>query len=1140
MSEKSDGQSSSTMAAKAASASTSAGRRRKTASALGGSTRQKRRSTLLNKLRRPASGILPKRRSRFGLGGRQQHQQQPVGTNVSANTKELPATRHIGDVGEGELGASLASPVSVVVDDASYYFDDTVSGSTNFVSASSDVSSPVVEISSNATKLGNENKCSEGLFRDHEVAFNDLLDALGMKTDSTAVVKEEQRDFDDKDKDEDEDLCTSSATTNNDALDDTIECPSPSETENVAPDAIKPDTLIPIEDGDNNSVTEESVKEEIIAISSQSQDSIESDGSDGTTSPALEASNNDDDVSAKLELRTGATVRVISKGKYEGKTGIVSRITAKQVYVTFPGIAKDPRLPKTSVVIIGREEGTGEIGGHNGRDIGEAASAAATVPSNRDGVADLGPGQAVNIDGGTYEGHKGTVVKVTAKMVWVDIMGVGKKKVFQEHVEISPVDMPMQLDIPLNCDSAVSSCISLATGIVTPTSKASNSNVSSSVDTSSTSAENGSNQSETNNRSGTFSEFSIHQEVIIKAGEHKGKKVKITGILPKSLKVEYDAKEVTVRKKSIEGYVPVTRGTVLSPRSLLSSVISSSNLTAEPQDSARSSEGDEWRVPDSQAGGTRFGSRIVEKMRLTSSSQKVDNTFLSHILGNRIRIVEIALNAEEVSMPFDVSIQENGYRYELISAKVRKDGDSPSLQYCKKQCVCLMYAQVTGPCLETLCLERTLQDIADFSSLSSRKVMARLELLQSPALMLPNKRPAMFFINASDTCDIADNGNDGCGFICEKYLVNLLGGKKYAKDTQNIQVRVCAHGIYKGMLMKKRIVNGPPIQLTPTMKKVPASTTNPCSGRACLVITQAGRHPTKLNECIGRMLDPSLKPPPKKSFENLIKPLNKHQIEKNKDMIPRLFQAVGVPLDVRNDYVKRSKKPSGLKHAYIVGVADPTNALPSGHVLVTGFCHVTTPKDEIFVTRSPCVKASDARMVPMVTSKPDAMSQQDWDWLSAFPFGTLIFANPDEGFEPLPAQIAKGDLDGDLYFICWDKELIKYIKTDPIVKVGVVDLVDDASASHPHENWLEEAQQMMIDSIAIQELGALTGELYTLSTAIADKSTLFMRDPDAIAFADAFNQALEFGKHGGKIALPLHLHRKVSTRLRKHLSAPTR
>ena len=77
---------------------------------------------------------------------------------------------------------------------------------------------------------------------------------------------------------------------------------------------------------------------------------------------------------------------------------------------------------------------------------------------------------------------------------------------------------------------------------------------------------------------------------------------------------------------------------------------------------------------------------------------------------------------------------------------------------------------------------------------------------------------------------------------------------------------------------------------------------------------------------------------------------------------------------------------------------------------------------------------------------------------------------------------------------------------------------------------------MMVDSIAIEEIRALTGHLYQLSQKAADGSpSSFIRDEDAIAFADAFNQALDHKKHGGRIELPVCLHCQVKPRLRKYL-----
>ena len=105
------------------------------------------------------------------------------------------------------------------------------------------------------------------------------------------------------------------------------------------------------------------------------------------------------------------------------------------------------------------------------------------------------------------------------------------------------------------------------------------------------------------------------------------------------------------------------------------------------------------------------------------------------------------------------------------------------------------------------------------------------------------------------------------------------------------------------------------------MKKVLASLTNGSSTKAGLVITQLGRHPNPINSYIGRMLDPNLKPPPKKSFSEIIKPLNKKPLAENVDMIPCLFQGLGVLRQLCESYIKNSKKINGLRHAYIVSMA---------------------------------------------------------------------------------------------------------------------------------------------------------------------------------------------------------------------------
>ena len=115
-------------------------------------------------------------------------------------------------------------------------------------------------------------------------------------------------------------------------------------------------------------------------------------------------------------------------------------------------------------------------------------------------------------------------------------------------------------------------------------------------------------------------------------------------------------------------------------------------------------------------------------------------------------------------------------------------------------------------------------------------------------------------------------------------------------------------------------------------------------------------------------------------------------------MIVRQWMGLGVPRAAIDDY---KRLPKGeVKHCWPVGAADPTGALPAGHIFVTGL--VGTPAlealraskphhpPELFVTRSPCVKPTDGRMLPLVTEKPPPMTQAAWEWLLGLPFGPVL------------------------------------------------------------------------------------------------------------------------------------------------------
>jgi len=469
----------------------------------------------------------------------------------------------------------------------------------------------------------------------------------------------------------------------------------------------------------------------------------------------------------------------------------------------------------------------------------------------------------------------------------------------------------------------------------------------------------------------------------------------------------------------------------------------------------------------------------------------------------------------------------DGYKLQLISAKVHSEAKGGYFFTNQDNVLRVEYGAEAGPNIEKLSVKDELLKIADFPSLSTSKVVARLGLLQSPAHKLYGK-PAIRILDSSLFCEVDEMGHIGCGFISEDMLNKVCGSTQTAARVTCIQVRLIipSMGLYKGVLMRKQITNGPPIQLPLSMRKVGPSLDPTYGSFAFLLICQAGLDPSSTNVYVSRLpsIDSSSKPPPL-SFRP--KPLS--------DMITRLFVGLMVPQAVVDMYYRQSTRVKGLEHAFVRGVADPTGKIPSGRVYVTGVSNKEDFGDSIFITRSPCIKCSDARTVPVVSQRPSGMSASDWEFLESLSFGTVIFGFPKKGYKPLPEMISSGDLDGDRYFICWSAAILKHVVTDVIRNTLVPEEPVNVIKRNP--NWFEDAQELLIDSERINSCNQLIGKLYMLSLKAADESELFMRDQKAEAFADAYYSALDSLKTGTKVMLPKELHEQVPEKLRVYLDA---
>lgn len=555
------------------------------------------------------------------------------------------------------------------------------------------------------------------------------------------------------------------------------------------------------------------------------------------------------------------------------------------------------------------------------------------------------------------------------------------------------------------------------------------------------------------------------------------------------------------------------------------------------------------------------------------------------------------------------SFHAGGFAMELISAKVYDEPGS-GLHGQKRQVYRLQYVKVSGGGLPPLSLREELEKVANFRGQNGtvRKLAARLELLQSPSAThkaLQLRASDIELIPEPSGLD-GDEMSDGCGFIPDAMMLRLVGGGTGAlkllramidkegfagsikKHTSNktgeersladivdevdaargsgrasaaaeilqlvaVQIRAIGPGlgVAKGVLMRKPGISK--IQIPPSMIKVGRSVVPDAEDWVSVIVTS--EFPSRTSGQVGKLVEGGT---PSKSFEP----------RELSEMIARQWMGLGVPRAAIDDY---KRLPKGqIKHCWPVGAADPTGGLPAGHIFVTGLVgtpalealRASRPQQpvELFITRSPCVKPTDGRMLPLVAERPPPMPRATWEWLVGLPFGAVLFSTAGQGV-PLPSTVADGDLDGDLYLVCWDPNILSHItprdltiatqdakgtnannshvdgaegaspssraaKTSVALAPEPADVLvpEDATPLVNDDTWLAQVQEHLTD---VSKLGErrLTGRLYKQMEKRQVEHG--MDDADALALGAAYVQSLERPKHGKAILLPAHLHQLV-------------
>ncbi|KAF6158078.1 hypothetical protein GIB67_014872, partial [Kingdonia uniflora] len=205
------------------------------------------------------------------------------------------------------------------------------------------------------------------------------------------------------------------------------------------------------------------------------------------------------------------------------------------------------------------------------------------------------------------------------------------------------------------------------------------------------------------------------------------------------------------------------------------------------------------------------------------------------------------------------------------------------------------------------------------------------------------------------------------------------------------------------------------------------------------------------------------------------------------------------------------------KGRVLIGCLDETGTLNYGQVYI----RVTTRKAElqcgrsmyfqkiddttsvvvgkVVVTKNPCLHPGDIRVLEAIY-EPELEEKGLID--------CLVF--PQKGERPHPNECSGGDLDGDIFFVSWDENLIPLETDAPMDYVGRRPRVMD------HDVTLEEIQKFFVDYMINDTLGTIS----TAHLVHADREPEKARSPKCLQLATLHSMAVDFAKTGSPAEMP--------------------
>ncbi|XP_050232388.1 RNA-dependent RNA polymerase 1 [Mercurialis annua] len=191
----------------------------------------------------------------------------------------------------------------------------------------------------------------------------------------------------------------------------------------------------------------------------------------------------------------------------------------------------------------------------------------------------------------------------------------------------------------------------------------------------------------------------------------------------------------------------------------------------------------------------------------------------------------------------------------------------------------------------------------------------------------------------------------------------------------------------------------------------------------------------------------------------------------------------------------------------MMGCLDETRTLDYGQVFVqysgSRPNQLNMCKGKVVVAKNPCLHPGDVRILTAV-NVPALSHMVD----------CVVF--PQKGPRPHPNECSGSDLDGDIYFVCWDPDLI------PCRQIPPMDYTPEPTVQLDHDVTIEEVEEYFTNYIVNDSLGIIANA----HTAIADREPLKAMSEPCLELAKKFSIAVDFPKTGVPAEIPSNLRVK--------------